>query len=341
MQLPTIYDRFFDMNDKHSSHLPNLRLIEYALALDQYRSFARAAQAMRVTQPTFSRGIAALERQFQVQLFVRSNRRVEPTPEGTVFLNRSAKLLEGVVQLRNDLEDYRNLHSGRIVIGVGPYPLDLSVIECVARLVQRHPQLQIELIEGQWREFGSRLISGAVDIAVVETSILAADPRFEVLMLPSHGGCFYCRRGHPLADRTDVGVEDILDYPIVGLRLPIRAFSTGKPPSHRLALDPATGDVVPHIATTSIAAARSIVERTDGIGIAAPVQLADDVHNGRLVLLDADNSHLRSGYGIVHLRDKMPSPGERAFIETLQEVEAELAAPESGRRRPKQGRITG
>lgn len=210
-------------------------------------------------------------------------------------------------------------------MGVGPYPLDISVIGCVTRLMLRHPRLQIELIEGQWREFGSHLISGVVDIAVVETSILAADPRFDVLMLPSHGGCYYCRRGHPLADRTNISIDDIMDYPMVGLRLPRRAYSTKNPPSHRLVLDPTTGDVVPHIATTSIAAARGIVERTDGIGIAAPVQLEEDIRNGRLVRLDTDISHLRSAYGIVRLRDKLPSPGEQAFIETLQEVEAELA----------------
>lgn len=313
------------MNKPTPSKLPNLRLIEYAIALDKHRNFARAAKEMRVTQPTFSRGIAALERHFQVRLFARSNRRVEPTPEGVVFLDRASRLLHGVRQLHHELDDYQNLHSGHIVVGVGPYPLDISVIGCVARLMRRHPRLQIELIEGQWREFGSHLISGVVDIAVVETSILAADPRFDVLMLPSHGGCYYCRRGHPLAERTNVSIDDILDYPMVGLRLPRRAYSTKKPPSHRLVLDPTTGDVVPHIATTSIAAARGIVERTDGIGIAAPVQLEEDIHNGRLVRLDTDISHLRSAYGIVRLRDKLPSPGEQAFIKTLQEVEAELA----------------
>lgn len=163
---------------------------------------------------------------------------------------------------------------------------------------------------------------------MVETSILAADPRFEIVLLPSHSGCFYCRQGHPLAERTHISLDEILDYPIVGLRLPIRAFSTGKSPSHRLVLDPTTGDVIPHIATTSIAASLGIVERTDGIGIAAPVQLEGALRNGRLVRLDADISQLRSGYGIVRPRDRLPSPGDRAFIETLQEVEAELALPD-------------
>ncbi len=315
------------MRDMTKRRAPtNLRLIEYAVALDRHRSFARAAQAMRVTQPTFSRGIAALERNFNAQLFVRSSRRVEPTPEGAVFLSHAERLLADAAHLHDALGNFQGLRSGRVVVGVGPYPLDLSVIECVVRLAADHPLLQIELVEGQWREFGPKLLSGAVEVAVVEASILSEDPRFDVEMLPIHNGCFYCRREHPLASRSGVSLADILEYPIVGLRLPARGFSAGKLAPKRLTLDPITGDFVPHIVTTSIATAREIVKRTDGIGIAAPIQLAEDVRGGSIAVLAADTSTLRSGYGIARLRDKVLSPGARTFIDTLKKVESELAA---------------
>jgi DNA-binding transcriptional LysR family regulator len=312
------------MKAQRPSDLAHLRLIEYAVALDQHRSFARAAQSMRVTQPTFSRGIAALEQRYEVRLFLRSSRRVEPTPEGTVFLRHAAALIAEAVHLRDALGDYRGLRSGRIVVGVGPYPLDISVIECVARLTTRHPLLQIELVEGQWRAFGPKLLSGVIEVAVVEASILAADPRFEVEALPPHPGCFYCRHGHPLAGVTGVTLAQILDYPSVGVRMPVRGFAAGKLRPKQLVLDPLTGDVVPHIATTSLAAARAIVKRTDGIGMAVPIQVAEDVRNGKLAILDADTRSFRSGYGIARLRDKKPSPGVLAFIDTLKAVEGEF-----------------
>lgn len=313
------------MRATRQSDLAHLRLIEYAVALDQHRSFARAAQAMGVTQPTFSRGIAALERKYAARLFARSSRRVEPTPEGVVFLRHAVALIADAAHMRDALGDYQNLRSGRLVVGVGPYPIDISVTECVARLATRHPLLQIELIEGPWRTFSPTLLSGTIDVAVLEASVFAADPRFEVEMLPPHAGCFYCRSGHPLAGESGVSVAQILEFPFVGLRILARGFPPDSLPHKQLVLDHLTGDVVPRIATTSVAAARAIVKRTDGIGLAAPIQVAEDVRNGTLAILDADNRSFRSGYGIVRLRDRKPSPGVMAFIDTLREVEREIA----------------
>lgn len=315
------------MSGRRPGDLPNLRLFEYAVALDQHRSFSRAAQGLGVTQPTFSRGIAALEKRLGARLFDRSSRHVEPTPEGELFLARAATLLADAVHLRDRLQEYQNLRSGRVTVGVGPYPLEISVIECVARMAARYPRLQIELVEGQWRKFGPKLLAGEVEIAVVEALILSADQRFDVEMLPTHDGCFYCRPKHPLAGRVGLGLAAVLDFPIVGVRMPARAFRPHRLPYDGLTLDPGTGDIVPQIVTTSITAARAIVKRTDGIGIGTPTLLAEDIQNGTLVLIDADSSTLRSNYGIGYLRDKILSPGALRFIETLKEVEAELAAP--------------
>jgi len=304
----------------------NLRLLELAVALDQHRSFARAAQAMHVTQPTFSRSIAALEATLGARLFHRSNRRVEPTPQGKVLLARARRLLDDAAGIHDALDDYQNLRSGRVTIGAGPYPLELSVIESVVRLATRHPLLQIDVVEGLWREFGPKLLSGEVEVAVMESSIVAADPRFQVDALPVHQGCFYCRAGHPLAARSGLTLPQIFAYPLVGIQMPVRAAPSVKLDANPFSRDPLTGDVLPRIATTSIAAARAIVKRTDGIGIAAPAQLAEDVRQSAVAILDADASTLRSGYGIAYLHGMSLSPGAQAFVATLKEVEAELAS---------------
>lgn len=304
----------------------SLRPLEFALALDQHRSFGRAAEAMRVTQPSFSRAIAALEAQLGARLFDRSNRGVTPTPSGVALLARARRLLADAASLSEALDDYQNLRSGRVAIGAGPYALDLSVIECVVRLARQHPRLQIELIEGRWHDFGARLLSGEVEVAVMEIGPLEHDARFRVEALPPHRGHFYCRSGHPLTRRPGLTQAEILAYPLVGVRLPLRAVSVDKPNQRMLPLDPVSGNLVPSIATSSIAAARSIVKRTDGIGIAAPEQLADDLRRGEVVILDADASALQSAYGLAYLEGRTLSPGAAAFVKVLKEVEAEMAA---------------
>jgi DNA-binding transcriptional LysR family regulator len=307
----------------------NLRLLEFALALDQHRSFKRAAEAMRLTQPSFSRAIASLETQLGARLFDRSNRGVSPTPEGSELLVRARRLLADAAGLRDALDDYRQLRSGRVVIGAGPYALDLSVIETVVRLATEYPRLQIEIIEGHWRDFGTRLLNAEVELAVVELSIVAKDPRFQVEPLPTHAGCFYSRAGHPLAGRKGVTLAELLEYPLVNVRIASRTVKPGQLQPSPFAIDALSGDMLPSITTTSIATARAIIKRTNGIGLAAPVQLAEDLRLGAVAIIDAGAGMLRSSYGIACLRGKVLSPGAQAFVSLLKAVEAnmQLAAP--------------
>ena len=52
-----------------------LHLLECALALEKHGNYRRAARHLRVSQPTITRAIQELERQFSVTLFDRTPRR--------------------------------------------------------------------------------------------------------------------------------------------------------------------------------------------------------------------------------------------------------------------------
>ena len=301
----------------------DLHLAECATVLDKHRNFARAAVAMHVTQPTFSRKIAALEENLGVRLFDRSSKHVEPTAEGELFVARARALLADAERLREDLSDLGKLRSGELVVGAGPYPLEISVIEAVGRLSAASPGIRIEIIEGQWRELVARLLSGEVGVVVAEMSAMVAEPRLVVEPLPVHRGVIYCRPGHPLAGRPDLGLEDILQYPLVGIRLP-RRFGRLLLPSAAVVPDLLTGDMLPRITTTSTIAAREIVKRSNGIGMGTR-EIAAELHAGTLVALELQGAALETGYGIARLRDRSASPAELAFMTLLREVEAELA----------------
>ena len=83
-----------------------LRLIRHALALGQHRNFARAAEALNLSQPSLSRSIAALEQAFGVPLFDRSHKGVVPTAFGRVLLERQQTLRAlGELTRQNDFLD--------------------------------------------------------------------------------------------------------------------------------------------------------------------------------------------------------------------------------------------
>ena len=61
-----------------------LHLLEFALALEKYRNYRRTAEHLRVSQPTITRAIQELERQFSVTLFDRNPRGATPTAFGAL-----------------------------------------------------------------------------------------------------------------------------------------------------------------------------------------------------------------------------------------------------------------
>ena len=63
-----------------------IQQLEYILAVDQFRHFARAAEYCRVTQPTLSAMIQKLEDELGVKLFDRTVQPVCPTTIGQLFL---------------------------------------------------------------------------------------------------------------------------------------------------------------------------------------------------------------------------------------------------------------
>lgn len=301
----------------------DLRLLEFAVALDRHRSFARAAESMRVTQPTLSRGIAALEASLGARLFDRSTRRVQPTAVGVEFLERAGSLLRQATQLRELTQHHVGSLTGELAVGSGPYPLECSVLTAVARLTQRHPALRVRVIEGPWRDLPGALLAGQVDLVVMETMVLVGDHRLRIEPLPRHSGCLVCRVGHPLAQLERVAYEDLQAYPLIGVRI-TREIGPALGRSARLLIvDYASGDLMPHVVTTSLHAMIGLVLLTDGVCLYPVSLLRRHPQANRLTVLTTDLELPSTNYGIVTAKSRTPSPAALAFVQVLREVENE------------------
>lgn len=304
--------------------MKNLRLVEYAVALGRHRNFARAAASLGVTQPTFSRGIAALEKSIGARLFERTTRRVELTATGQAFLERANALLEQAASL-SQLTDSNALSlTGQLNIASGPYPLEISVLPAVARLAALHPKLRMRVIEGAWKELPGMLLMGSVEVLVIESSVFTNDSRADVELLPRHQAVLVCRSGHPLSRLPRVTLEDLERYPLAGITMGRDLRRRLGNMFHMLNVDPLNGDILPQIATTSLKAMREIVRRTDGVALCPRGPLEADLRAGRLIQLESNIDLPSTAYGMATLRGHSLSSAARAFMQTLREVEQEL-----------------
>lgn len=307
-----------------------LRLIQHALAVGRFRNFARAAEALHLTQPTLSRSIAALEEELGVKLFDRNNKGVEPTAFGRVLLERGKALLGDAGALRREIELLAGIEVGTLTIGAGPYPGNVSVAGAIARLVRRHPRLAVEVSALAPEAVVSGVLGGRFDLGVVATTGLDDERRLAFEPLPQHAVYLACRPEHPLAARKGIALDDVLAYPLVapplrgeGLVAMLKEKALGR-------LDPESGDFMPAITVNSLDLARLIAMESDALFPGTASMLAHDVAAGRLVRLDFRIPVMTTAYGFVYLRDRTLSPAARAFMDAMRAVEAEVAESKRG-----------
>ena len=120
--------------------------LRYFLALCRTRSFVAAAGVLRVTHSTVARRISSLEASLSTQLFLRTEKGCQITPEGEALLVHAEKLESTMLSLETSVAGRDKRLTGCVRIGspdgLGNYYLSPRL----ARFQNRHPGLEIELI---------------------------------------------------------------------------------------------------------------------------------------------------------------------------------------------------
>jgi DNA-binding transcriptional LysR family regulator len=299
----------------------DLRQLRHVLALDRYRNFARAAEAIGLSQPALTRSLQSLEEAIGGRLFDRDRNRMEPTALGERLIAKAGPLVAMARELEHDLEQVIRLEGGLLRVGAGPFPAEVSVGTAVGRLVRQHPRLRVDLSVDDWPELIRAVLQGELDVAICESSLAVDDEQLSVEALPRHQARFYCRAGHPLAGKAGLTMEDVHRYPLALNSVPRRLeFLTGGHGSS-LGNDRPAGISTGEIRTESVFLSRQIVLESDAVSAALPRQIEHDVAAGQLVILPLELPSLHSHYGIILLARRTPAPGVLEFLKLLREIE--------------------
>jgi len=305
----------------------DLRQLRHLIALDRHRNFARAAEAVGLTQSALSRSLQSLEDEFGARLFDRDRTRVEPTAVGARLIELAAPLLLQARLAERELERMIGVADGLLRIGVGPYASEISVGAALGRMASQHPGLRADVSVADWPDLYARLLAKDLDVVVAETSHAVEDNRFAVDPLPAHQAFFYCRPGHPLAGRADVTLREVVACPIAMTYLPRRldALSESTRSLHGMSLPEGVNVTQFRIDTPYLA--RRAVMNSDMLGIAVPAQIELELAVGSLKLLPLRLLWLKTSYGVIQLARRTPSPALSKFLRVLREAEGEIDDP--------------
>jgi len=304
----------------------DLRLLRYALALAEQGNFARAAAAVHISQPAFSRGISQLEQRAGTLLFERGRHGARPTDAGRLFLAQAREVASRAADLGREMDLLRGLDTGELSIGAGVYSGPMMVSRAVARLVRQHPALRLRVINDIWLNLADAVRQRAVDVAVIDVRALqdAGDLHFAPLL--RHQVYLVVRSGHPLLRQPgEINFGDVVRFPFAGgSRVPAPMLKQMLEEKSRTGEPVVEVKSLPSIACDSLAILKTIVRGSDAVALLPLNVVMADVRAGKLAVLPIIRPWLQSAFAIVRLAHRSLSRLGEKFVALLMEEDRKL-----------------
>lgn len=139
--------------------------------------FTRAAERLHLAQPSLSRQISSLERELGVELFHRVRGNVSLTAAGERLLPIARRMLADAESARGEMAELAGLGRGRIRLGATPTLCTSLVVDVLAEFRERYPGIDIEILERGSRSLIAALVEGALDLALIVTSVSSGGAR--------------------------------------------------------------------------------------------------------------------------------------------------------------------
>ena len=282
-------------------------------------SFTRAAEHLHVSQPTITTQVRFLEEAYNVELFHRRGRRVQPTVVGERLMQLAQQIFTLEGDAVNLLRDAGELRSGHLrVAAVGPY----HVTRMLAVFNQRYPGIRVSVTTGNSEDVTGRLLDYRADVGVLAQ--IVQDDRFVSVPFSRHPVGIFTSMQHRFARRRSVRLAEL-----EGERLILREEGSTTRKSLEAAL--AKAGVKPQVVMEMDS--REVIRQavSEGVGIAA-VSTVEFVPGPGLHLVAISDADTYTYAHVLCLAERRSMRMVSAFFDTLPVARKEMQAPE-GRRR--------
>src|SRR3954447_6479064 len=181
-------------------------------------SFSAAAESLSFTQSAISQNVAALERETGTQLVERGPRGVRLTDAGRALVTHADAILARIDAAEEELAAIKGLRGGRLRLACFQSAGATLVPRAVAEFHERHPEVDLGMIEAEPDDAREPLSCGEIDLALVydfESLPGMLDDELELTHLIDDPYEAVVPRDHPLAERRGLKLADFADEPWV------------------------------------------------------------------------------------------------------------------------------
>jgi LysR family nitrogen assimilation transcriptional regulator len=193
----------------------DLRQLRYFVQIAESGNFSRAAEILRVAQPSLSQQIKQLEEELGAKLLVRHARGVTTTEQGLQFYDHARRIIQEVDHARDNVRSQTLAPSGRISVGLPTSAcrgLSLPLFDVMAA---RLPNVTLHLVEAMTGYLDELIQAGRLDVALLYDHkafehVAWTEMMTEDLML-------FVAKGNSLAKHKSISFKKLFEHEHVAL----------------------------------------------------------------------------------------------------------------------------
>lgn len=187
----------------------DLHSLIYFKKVAERQHLTRAAEELRVAQPSLSRTIAALEADLGVKLFDRVGKGIVLNRNGAILLRRTNNALRELEDARRELADQEAEENRTVTVSL--FAASKLLPQLISAFKEEYPHIRLQIVQHDLQNQGE----GERDIAIFSSMQPAAGENQRVLIKEEL--LLALPEGSPLASRRELPLSDAADQEFICL----------------------------------------------------------------------------------------------------------------------------
>jgi LysR family transcriptional regulator, nitrogen assimilation regulatory protein len=296
----------------------DFRQLKYFVQIADSGNFSRAAEILRISQPSLSQQMKNLEDELGVDLLLRHARGVTLTELGQQFYEHARRIRQEVDRAREAVRTQSRNPSGRVSVGLPTSACRGLSMPLLSAMSERQPNITLHLVEAMTGYLDDFIQRGRLDVALLYDHkafehVAWTEMMVEELML-------FAPPDHPIVKAGSISFSSMFELPIV---LP------GAPNVLRTVIEQfaARHEVVPKaIACDSLPAIARMVRDRRNLAVMPHFAFIDEVKRGEMIAVRIVDPTPSWRLSVVVSQRTMNPRGSEAVAKVLADVIGEMVS---------------
>lgn len=150
--------------------MTNLNLLKIFITVAKHKNITKASEELYISQPAISSSIKELEKEFDIELFIRKNKGVELTLFGQELYKNIKDKIEFFDKLDTYALSYKDLSQGILRIGSHSSNSNTIIMKCLNLFAKKFPNIKIIMERDKEDNLFKKLENNELDLIFCDES---------------------------------------------------------------------------------------------------------------------------------------------------------------------------